>query len=247
MRYLPITCSPSSYDSFCSTASFWLLTQNCPQPDKWTHEMSGPIDIMSGRCNGQSSVNRRTVPCFCPQGSYQTFDTCPEIMNLICICRHPFHIHDSSPVTKPAQLASPGKAWLYDCTTGFSPGKPRPCLAPSKIPETFTCHSETVVALWDLIQKKQIIHIRGTLATGKSTLTQLLQHHVSFNNKNDLEVYYIAWPVDYDPLEQTGFQARQVNQTGLMWTGCWSLMRCKPLISQGFGTTWLSSSNQDSV
>lgn len=29
----------------------------------------------------------------------------------------------------------------------------------------------------------------------------MLQHHVSFNNKNDLEVYYVAWPVDYDPLE----------------------------------------------
>lgn len=68
-----------------------------------------------------------------------------------------------------------------------------------RLPETFTDRGDTVVSLWKLIREKQVVHIRGTPATGKSTLARLLQQYVAMVVKEP-EVYYVSWPENFDHL-----------------------------------------------
>lgn len=68
-----------------------------------------------------------------------------------------------------------------------------------RLPETFTDRGDTVVSLWKLIREKQVVHIRGTPATGKSTLARLLQQYVAMVVKEP-EVYYVSWPENFDRL-----------------------------------------------
>lgn len=72
-------------------------------------------------------------------------------------------------------------------------------LAPhsARLPETFTERHLTVTTLWDLIKRRQVVHIRGTPATGKSTLAHLLARHVSISEP-ELEVYHLCWPYTFD-------------------------------------------------
>lgn len=56
-----------------------------------------------------------------------------------------------------------------------------------------------MTALWDLIKRRQVVHIRGTPATGKSTLAHLLARHVSILEP-ELEVYHLCWPESFDYL-----------------------------------------------
>lgn len=50
-----------------------------------------------------------------------------------------------------------------------------------------------MTALWKLINERQVVHIRGTPATGKSTLAHLLAMYVS-KIEPQLEVYHVCWP-----------------------------------------------------
>jgi ABC-type antimicrobial peptide transport system ATPase subunit len=46
--------------------------------------------------------------------------------------------------------------------------------------DALTCPREaTVAALWNQLQKSQVIHVRGTPTSGKSTLAQLLKEYVT--------------------------------------------------------------------
>ena len=56
-----------------------------------------------------------------------------------------------------------------------------------------------MTALWDLIRQRQVVYIRGTPATGKSTLARLLARHVSILEP-ELEVYHLCWPEFFDYL-----------------------------------------------
>lgn len=51
---------------------------------------------------------------------------------------------------------------------------------------------ETVDALWNLLQANGRVHVRGTPASGKSTLARLLAAHVQ-QLRPDLPVYYCTW------------------------------------------------------
>lgn len=59
-----------------------------------------------------------------------------------------------------------------------------------------------MTALWDLIKRRQVVHIRGTPATGKSTLAHLLARHVSILEP-ELEVYHLCWPESFDYLTKS--------------------------------------------
>lgn len=70
-----------------------------------------------------------------------------------------------------------------------APSLPEP---PRRLPETFTERHNTITALWALIKERQVVHIRGTPATGKSTLAHLLARHVKILEPQ-LEVYRVTW------------------------------------------------------
>src|SRR5947209_2320347 len=59
--------------------------------------------------------------------------------------------------------------------------------------DDLVCRREaTVAALWDQLQKHQVVHVRGTPTSGKSTLARLLKDHVERTSLNT-QVYAFSW------------------------------------------------------
>jgi hypothetical protein len=52
----------------------------------------------------------------------------------------------------------------------------------------------TVAALWDRVQQVGVVHVRGTPASGKSTLSKLLGQYVR-RQKPGLQVLWSSWPI----------------------------------------------------
>ena len=69
---------------------------------------------------------------------------------------------------------------------------------------TSTCPREaTVAALWDQPKKDQVIYVRGTPTSGKSTLAQLLQDYV-MRTRPTTQVYSFSW-IQPEVLPKEGF------------------------------------------
>lgn len=58
--------------------------------------------------------------------------------------------------------------------------------------------SVTVEALWGRLQEVAVVHVRGTPASGKSTLARLLQDHVQ-QVRPDLPIYHCTWYPQFVP------------------------------------------------
>jgi hypothetical protein len=56
--------------------------------------------------------------------------------------------------------------------------------------------SETVAALWELVQRTRVVHVRGTPASGKTILARLLQQYVQ-NTSPNVQVYLFIWDPDH--------------------------------------------------
>jgi hypothetical protein len=54
---------------------------------------------------------------------------------------------------------------------------------------------QTVSVLWERIQEHHVVHVRATPASGKSTLSRLLEQHVKRKHP-DLPVKWCSWPMD---------------------------------------------------
>lgn len=62
------------------------------------------------------------------------------------------------------------------------------------VPDPLRCPREdTVSALWERIQEQRLLHIRATPASGKSTLSRLLEQYVQ-RKEPELPVYWCSWP-----------------------------------------------------
>ncbi|OJJ78666.1 uncharacterized protein ASPGLDRAFT_138465 [Aspergillus glaucus CBS 516.65] len=103
-------------------------------------------------------------------------------------------LHHPDPVNNSLLLAPRCQTNQVRCSARSPPRK--------RLPETFTERNLTVTALWDLIKRRQVVHIRGTPATGKSTLAHLLARHVSILEPG-LEVYHLCWPESFDYLSKS--------------------------------------------
>src|SRR5436189_4368729 len=62
--------------------------------------------------------------------------------------------------------------------------------------ETFSPRKGTVSALWEQVQENGVIHVRGTPASGKSTLAILLHKYVQ--NIPGMDVIRFTWPARID-------------------------------------------------
>jgi hypothetical protein len=77
--------------------------------------------------------------------------------------------------------------------------------SPPVVDSTISTRKDTVTALWERIQQVGVVHVRGTPATGKSTLARLLEDHVRTIEPN-LEVYRFAWPLSFPGEEWNPFE-----------------------------------------
>src|SRR5271155_2231992 len=79
---------------------------------------------------------------------------------------------------------------------------------PTSFNDPLRCPREnTVAALWEQIQRVQVIHVRGPPISGKSILARLFRDYVK-TKRPDIDVHLFTWPVkieskdgyDYDVL-----------------------------------------------
>ena len=63
---------------------------------------------------------------------------------------------------------------------------------------------ETVSALWKRIQEQRVIHVRATPASGKSTLSRLLEEYVERECPN-LPVKWCSWPLGLQELLKANY------------------------------------------
>jgi hypothetical protein len=78
-----------------------------------------------------------------------------------------------------------------------------PQIPPSDNPPTsfnnpLLCPREnTVAALWEQVQRVQVIHVRGTPTSGKSILARLFRAYVK-TKRPDIDVHLFNWPADME-------------------------------------------------
>lgn len=78
----------------------------------------------------------------------------------------------------------------------------------------YTLRQKTVAMLWERIKQEQVIHVRGTPASGKSTLAFLLAQYVMGHEEN-MRVHRVTWSdqiEDYSP--QTSYNILLNSLTG---------------------------------
>jgi len=61
-----------------------------------------------------------------------------------------------------------------------------------------------VAVLWEQLQQVRVIHVRGTLASGKSTLADLLKAYVE-RERPDIDVHLFDWPLDTKRFEYRSY------------------------------------------
>jgi hypothetical protein len=84
--------------------------------------------------------------------------------------------------------------------------------------DALTCPREaTVAALWDQLKKHQVVHVRGTPTSGKSTLAQLLKDYVKRTSPNT-QVYAFSW-LQPEVLEKKGISSSLYYQLLNFQTG----------------------------
>ncbi|PKY02893.1 hypothetical protein P168DRAFT_305277 [Aspergillus campestris IBT 28561] len=146
---------------------------------------SYPRIMASGRCQFETEQNGS---CDCSRGLYilaaenRLSDDCLN-------CHHPLSKHADGETDKIM---------------------PRPLKSRKVTDDLSICPREgTVQQLADLILSRKVVHVRGTPASGKTTLAQLLKDHLSGQGRNvyfmgtwrDLDTLYESPPDPWDKLE----------------------------------------------
>ena len=79
---------------------------------------------------------------------------------------------------------------------------------PTSFNDPLRCPREnTVAALWEQIQRVQVIHVRGTPTSGKSILAHLFGDYVK-TKRPDIDVHLFTWPVDIERKDHRNYHLR---------------------------------------
>jgi hypothetical protein len=152
--------------------------------------------VMSGRCTATVVIGKITIPCPClhgvfdvPLGTINTTEAnCQD-------CAHLLSQHEDAGSSIAQDSLSQGMSSFIisivaDGRVIGPAGRPQTPLVddPSESPRR-----DTVATLWGRIQEVGVVHVRGTPASGKSTLARLLEQYV-IKKRPDLLVYRFSWP-----------------------------------------------------
>jgi hypothetical protein len=142
------------------------------------------------------------VPCPCERGEFEA-----PLLTLDAVCKkcaHPLSQHeDASSTPVPDSFLLPQGMSSFIHSLHFSHVFRRVnehVLVPV---DALRCPREaTVAALWDQLKTHQVVHVRGTPTSGKSTLAQLLKDYVKRTSPNT-KIYAFSWQRP-DVLEKKG-------------------------------------------
>jgi hypothetical protein len=151
---------------------------------------------MSGRCTATIVAGKFNYPCACLLGEYDISLSGVDTRDIECkACTHLLSQHEDAGSSIAQDSLSQGVSSFIlsivaDGRVIGPAGRPQTLLVddPSESPRR-----DTVTTLWDRIQEVGVVHIRGTPASGKSTLARLLGQYV-MRTRPDLLVYRFSWP-----------------------------------------------------
>ncbi|OJJ47655.1 hypothetical protein ASPZODRAFT_165779, partial [Penicilliopsis zonata CBS 506.65] len=144
--------------------------------------------VASGKCKGIVMRGRMKMPCACEKGIF-TISSGSNEKNRCTYCDHTIGEHEDVD-TLPE--GSPSASDLEEKQQDVQKTKA------SKITNSpLTCpRQDTVSAFADLIESKPVVYVRGTPASGKTTLAHLLTDHLI---KKDWTVFFLkTWGRDLD-------------------------------------------------
>jgi hypothetical protein len=109
-------------------------------------------------------------------------------------------LHEDADIAS-AQPQSQGMSPFISIISLIAADGPVVGVGPSHIIEyqknpTDSLRRDTVATLWDRIQQVGVVHVRGTPASGKSTLAFLLDEYV--RETSDIDTYIFSWPLSFE-------------------------------------------------
>ncbi|KAK2792922.1 hypothetical protein FQN52_002600 [Onygenales sp. PD_12] len=145
------------------------------------------ITMASGKCTRTVTIGQMVLPCPCNYGMFDVSNA-PDNFGLSCKrCEHPLAAHENAAHQEnnnpPQAPVEPSQA--FDAAI-VEPAEQQLAIR--------TPRNRTVEALWDRLQRDAVVHVRGTPASGKSTLARLLRFHVQKVAPN-LSILPITWPM----------------------------------------------------
>ena len=144
---------------------------------------------MSGRCTVVlMTLGEFAVPCPCGRGEFDA-----PLSTECKRCTHSLFQHeDASPAPAQDSMSQSQGMASSMAVDGHVPN-----LADEVQSDPLgSQRKDTVSALWERLQQVRVVHVRGTPASGKSTLANLLTMHVR-TTKPDLQVYKFSWPANF--------------------------------------------------
>lgn len=174
---LSVECQPPTDFSLSKS----VFAQQYSHPS--TQNSEGSFRVMSGKCTFIERDPRRPLmvsQCTCPAGQYDT----PASTDTLCtVCTHRLDYHENAQSNKELHSIL-GKApfWVGHGDPKLTSNH-QDYRSYTLVNNPTTCpREETVSALWKRIQQYHVIHVRATPASGKSTLSRLLQSYVQRHN-----------------------------------------------------------------
>jgi len=82
-------------------------------------------------------------------------------------------------------------------TSGIPPSNNPPTLPQNPL---YCLREDTVAALWEQLQRVNVIHIRGTPTTGKSVLANLFKAYIE-EKRPDIRIHLFDWPINTKEFE----------------------------------------------
>ncbi|OJD12521.1 hypothetical protein AJ78_06903 [Emergomyces pasteurianus Ep9510] len=169
--------------------------------------MVGPCTFTSG-----------TLKCMCTEGSCASLIDAVNPDALCNRCLHPMKVHSSYGKQKVPSIL----VYYYNCggilsLTITAPPSSEATETPHNdiqppLPSQFfdICPRErTVQSLARLLEENTVMHIRGTPASGKTTLATLLLHY--FSQKGEMVVFINRWD---NSMEVLSFLSQKIQQKG---------------------------------
>ncbi|KAL1965472.1 hypothetical protein VTN77DRAFT_5728 [Rasamsonia byssochlamydoides] len=158
------------------------LSPNLPRSSQLTPKRR-VVRLMGGRCSFTEQPDPKRpyliTTCMCPAGQFSSDKFSPTSDPECENCQHPLACHEDAD-SNFRQIKSHDAGTLGQL-----------------VPDPLRCPREgTVSALWACIQKHRLIHIRATPASGKSTLSRLLERHVQ-QKEPELPVLWCSWPTKF--------------------------------------------------
>lgn len=172
------------------------------------------VITMFGPC--RVTIQEGRFHCFCKAGVHVHPSTSIDLSEPCSTCNHPLVEHEDVP---DHSFDSVHKlSTLEPKPSGSSSSVPAVQLADTGLSNTISPRTRSIETLARLLDEHAMIHVRGTPASGKSTMAKLLFRHYSRHDLTQRQptIVFVADWKDWveNNMDTVGFLVRQCHQLG---------------------------------